>query len=92
MITAAEKKGVPFCDFIFEFAMLCDCFCIFIQIPLKFVHEGQIIVGLDKGLVPNRQQAIIWNNDGIVYWHIYASLGLDDSTWYLLTSEARKVI
>ena len=31
-------------------------------------------IGSDNGLVPNRWQAIIWTNDGIVYWHIYTSL------------------
>ena len=37
-----------------------------------------ISVGLDNGLAPNRRQTIIWNNDGLVYWRIYASLGLDE--------------
>ena len=27
------------------------------------------------GLAPTRRQIIIWTNDGIVYWNIYASLG-----------------
>ena len=31
-----------------------------------------------NGLAPVRQQAIIWTNGGIVYWHIYASLGLNE--------------
>ena len=26
----------------------------------------------------SRQQAIIWNNDGLVNWRIYASLGLNE--------------
>ena len=26
----------------------------------------------------NRQQAIIWTNDGLVYWLVYASLGLEE--------------
>ena len=30
--------------------------------------------GLDNGLAPVRRQAIIWRNDGIVYWHIYVTL------------------
>ena len=30
---------------------------------------------IHSGLVQNRPQAIIWTNDGLVYWHIYASLG-----------------
>ena len=31
----------------------------------------------DKGLVPIRPQAIVWTNTDIVYWHIYAPLGLN---------------
>ena len=36
----------------------------------------QTSVGSDDGLEPNRQQAIIWTNDGIVHWQIYASLSV----------------
>ena len=37
--------------------------------------EGLIdSIGADNGLVPNRRLAIIWNNDGMFYWCIYASL------------------
>ena len=32
----------------------------------------------DNGLAPNRRQAIIWTNDGLIYWHIYASLSLNE--------------
>ena len=28
--------------------------------------------------MPIRQQAIIWTNGGLGYWHIYASIGLND--------------
>ena len=31
----------------------------------------------DNGLVSIRRQAIIWNNDVLVYWRIYASFGLN---------------
>ena len=31
-------------------------------------------IGSDNGLESNRQQAIIWTNDGLAYPHIYASL------------------
>ena len=33
---------------------------------------------IDSGSVPTRRQAIIWTNDGLAYWHIYASLGLNE--------------
>ena len=39
-----------------------------------------VSIGSDNGLVPNRQQAIIWTNDGPVYWYVYESLGLDELT------------
>ena len=35
-------------------------------------------IGLDNGLVPIRWQTIIWADDGLVYWRIYASLDLDE--------------
>ena len=36
-----------------------------------------VIIGSDNGLAPNRRQAIIWTNGGLVYWRIYASLVLN---------------
>ena len=36
-----------------------------------------VIIGLDNGLVPDRQQAIIWTKEGLVHRRIYASLGLN---------------
>ena len=35
-----------------------------------------VIIGSGNGLVPNRWQAIIWTNYGMVYWRINTSLGL----------------
>ena len=49
-----------------------------IQISLKFVPEGRI------GTIPTLVQimvlrrAFIWTNDGLIYWRIYVSLGLDE--------------
>ena len=34
--------------------------------------------GSDNGLVPNRQQAIFLTNVDMLYWRIYASLGLSE--------------
>ena len=36
----------------------------------------------DNGLGPNRWQAIIWANDGLVYWQLYESLCLS-AFWQL---------
>ena len=37
-----------------------------------------ISIGTGNGLASNRWQAIIWTNDGLVYWRISASVLLDD--------------
>ena len=34
-------------------------------------------IGIDDDLLQNRQQSIIWTNVSLVYWHIYASLGVN---------------
>ena len=39
------------------------------------LHQGSI--GSDNGLVLNRQQYIIWINDGLIHWCIYATLSLN---------------
>ena len=40
----------------------------------------------DNGLATSRRQAIIWTNGCLGYWHICASLGLDELThWGLVT-------
>ena len=57
----------------------------------KFVHldsnfteiclqgpNWQASISSDNGLVPNRQQDIIWTNDGLVFLHKFASLGLNE--------------
>ena len=31
----------------------------------------------DDVLVPNRRKAVFWKNVGLVYWRMYASLGLN---------------
>ena len=45
-----------------------------LKISLKFVTN----VLINNGLVPTRRQAIIWTNDVLAYWRIYASLGLNE--------------
>ena len=44
-----------------------------IQIKLKFVTGVQLTV-IQYDIMPNRRQIITLTNDGIIYWHIYASL------------------
>ena len=46
---------------------------------LKFVPKVPVYsIGSDNGLVPNRQQAIIWTDDGLGWWRIYVPLGLNE--------------
>ena len=52
------------------------------QISLNVVPNGSIknewsSIGSERGLAPNRWQAIIWSDDGLVYWPIHASSDLD---------------
>ena len=50
--------------------------CILIAISPKFVPKGAVdSIGLDNGLAPNRQQAIIWTNADPINWRIYAAVG-----------------
>ena len=43
------------------------------------LHNWQYTsIGLENGSAPNRRQDIIWTNDGLIYWHIYASLDLNE--------------
>ena len=51
-----------------------------IQILLKFVPKGPINNIPDNGFATNRRQAIIWTNDGVIFWGINASLGLNELT------------
>ena len=41
-------------------------------IPKDSINNTALLI--HRGLVHNRRQGIIWTNDGLVYWHIYASL------------------
>ena len=52
-----------------------------IKILLQFVSKSNwqyASISLDNGLAAKRQKAIIWSNGGVVYWRIYASLGLNE--------------
>ena len=55
-----------------------------LKVSLRSVPKGAIniysSIGSDHALEQNRWQAIIWSNNGIFYWHMYALRGLDDIT------------
>ena len=66
-----------FADSIFICIFLKEIFWIFYKILLKcfFGSNWQYgSIGSDNGLVPNRCQAIIWSNDGMVQKCMYAPL------------------
>ena len=71
------QNGRQFADVIFSCIFINEKFCILIIISLKLVPKGPII-GLHNGLVPNRQQAIIWTNVDPIHWRIYMALGGDE--------------
>ena len=48
--------------------------------------------GSDNGLALSRQQAIIWTNDGKLYWCIYAPIGLNVLSQAYLDIEVNEVI
>ena len=41
-------------------------------------------IGSDNGLVPYRRQAIAWTNVVMIYWRIYAPIGLKKMIHYLI--------
>ena len=76
----AETRWPTFSRWIFKWIFFTENCCILIQITLKYIPKGPLTIiqhYLDNGLTPNRRQAIIWNNDCLAWWCIYASLGLD---------------
>ena len=59
-----------------------SCMNILIQISLTFVPKGPsnknpAFVSIN-GLAPIERPAIIWTNNGLVYWRIYALFGLNE--------------
>ena len=66
-----------------ELNLLYESWCILIWISLKLAPKGTIknksSLVHEMAWVFYRRQVVIWNG-GAVYWHIYASLGLDALT------------
>ena len=55
-----------------------------IKMPLKFLPKGPINNKPILVQIMASHRTIIWTNDGLIYWHTYASLGLDE--WILQTA------
>ena len=77
-----RQNGCYFADNIFKCIYLNENLCVLTRISLKFVPKGwyQTSIGSDNGLAPNRWQAIIWTNDGLVYCCLHALLDLSELT------------
>ena len=80
-ILRLRQNGRHFTDDIFQSIILNEICCILIRISLKYVPEVQIID------MPALVQ-IFWTNVGLVYWCIYASLGLIALTYWHLNKVA----
>ena len=76
-----RQNGCHFAEGIFKCISLNENFRIWNKISLKYVPKGEIenmaTFLSDNGLAPNRRQAIIWSNVGMLYWCINGSLGLN---------------
>ena len=58
-----------------------SCVKFWLQFHLNFSqcsNDKWVSIGSNNRLTSNRRQAIIWTDDSLVYWHIYASLGHDE--------------
>ena len=73
-----------FADNVFKCISLNENLRNVIQVSLKFVRKirnrNKPVLVQISGLAPIRRQCIIWTNDGLVHWRIYASLDLDEFT------------
>ena len=72
-------NGCNFADDIMKCIFLNEIFENRIKFHLSLFVGFQLTksVGSDNDMAPSRQQAIIWSNDGLFYWHMYASLSLN---------------
>ena len=79
--------------YIFKYIFLNENLWISLNISLNFVPKGHInnVPALVQIMAWRRRQAIIWKNDGLGYWHIYASLGLNEKCEVLKFCEETQI-
>ena len=75
-----RQTNCHFADDIFKCIFLIENLAILIKTSLEFVPKGPIDNKPALVQIMAWRQAIIWTNDGLVYWCIYASLGLNELT------------
>ena len=70
-----------FADGIFKFTFFYENYDIWFKFNQNLFPVVQYTISAHcsgKSLVPDRWQAIIWSNDGLVYWRMYASFELNE--------------
>ena len=48
------------------------------EICLQWCNKHKASIGPNNGLAPIRRHTFIWTNEGLVYWRIHTSLGLNE--------------
>ena len=82
----SRQNSHHFADGVFKCFLLNENVWTWIDISFHFQvcswgsNQQYSNIGSDNGLVPTRWQAIIWTKDGLGWWRIYASLGLNELT------------
>ena len=74
-----KQNGRHFADGIFTCIFFNEKCHIFIEIPLKFSlrsNKKKFIISSNNGLSAAWCQAVIWTNNGLLYWGIYVSFSL----------------
>ena len=74
-----------FADDDFKCIFVNEFFFVLFKFSLKFIHWGSIynksaLFYLMPVRITNRHPASFWTNDGLFYWRMYASFGMDEVT------------
>ena len=56
------------------------------------IYVSKLNIGSDNGLSPGQHQAIIWTNDGLVYWGIYVSLSFNVLNHDLISGKTKWIL
>ena len=79
-ILRPRHNGRHCADDILKLLFVYENCCILIQMSLRFIpNQQKSSIRTDNGLLPIKQQAITFTNDGLTHWRIFASLGLNES-------------
>ena len=73
-----DKMAATLADDTFKYKFVNEKFFLYKFHLSLFLRAQHSNISSDNVLAPSRQQTIIWTDDGIVYWRIYASLSLNE--------------